>query len=173
MIEITPYQARWPLDFAAEAAALRGLVPVFCRIDHIGSTAVPGLAAKPVIDVMAAVDTLADIDPHRDALARRGYAEIDTGMRDRLFLQRTGDPPFNLHVVTLESWPLRKERLMRDALLADPGARDEYAALKRNLATLHGDDMAAYTRAKTAFVQKIMDGVHDRMGLPRQDVWED
>lgn len=62
---------------------------------------------------------------------------------------------------------------MRDALIADPGARDEYAALKRNLATLHRDDMAAYTRAKTAFVQKIMDGVHDRMGLPRQDVWED
>ncbi|MGL4237923.1 GrpB family protein, partial [Tabrizicola sp.] len=103
----------------------------------------------------------------------KSYSVIATGMRDRFLLSRDGPPQFNLHIVTWESWPLRKERLMRDALIADPEAAAEYAALKRELAAVHGTDMAAYTRAKTAFVQKIMDRVFDRMGLPRQDVWED
>lgn len=173
MIAVFPYDPTWPDSYSAEATALLRLVPDFAAIEHIGSTAVPGLAAKPVIDIMAAVHDLGAITTALRPLTSHGYALIETDMRNRLFLQRPGAPSFNLHVVTLESWPTRKERLMRDALIADPVARDEYAALKRNLAATHGDDMEAYTRAKTAFVQRIMDGVQDRLGLPRYDVWED
>jgi GrpB-like predicted nucleotidyltransferase (UPF0157 family) len=170
MITILPYQPAWTLSYANEAAALAALVPAFCAIEHIGSTAVPGLAAKPVIDMMAAVADLTLTKATLPVLAVRGYQLIDAGMRNRLFLQRTGDPDFNLHIVTLDTWPTRKERLMRDALIADPAARDEHAAPKRTLAEEFCDDMTAYTRAKTAFVQKIMDGVKDRLGLPRTDV---
>jgi GrpB-like predicted nucleotidyltransferase (UPF0157 family) len=173
MIEILPWQPDWPRAYASEAAELRALVPAFHEIEHIGSTAVPGLAAKPVIDMMAAVIALDAAQRALPALAARGYALIDAGMRNRFFVQRPGDPAFNLHIVTIDSWPTRKERLMRDALIADPQAMAEYATLKRDLAAAHGDDIVAYTRAKTAFVQRIMDGVHDRLGLPRKDVWED
>jgi GrpB-like predicted nucleotidyltransferase (UPF0157 family) len=173
VIEILPYQPDWPLSYASEATALAALVPAFTEIEHIGSTAVPGLAAKPVIDMMAAVADLTQAEAALPVLAAQGYHLIDTKMRNRLFLQRTSDPTFNLHIVTLDTWPTRKERLMRDALIADPAALAEYAALKRDLAALHGDDMLAYTRAKTAFVQRIMDKEHDRLGLPREDVWED
>jgi GrpB-like predicted nucleotidyltransferase (UPF0157 family) len=170
MIEITPYDPGWPQAFAAEALALRANLPVLRALEHIGSTAVPGLAAKPIIDMMGAVDTLADLPQHLPALASLGYRLVETGMRDRLFLQRPG---YNLHIVTLQSWPRRKERLMRDALVADPLAATEYAALKQHLAQAHGTDMEAYTRAKTAFVQRLMDRVHDQRGWPRTDVWED
>lgn len=173
MIEITPYQTSWPEAFATEAQVLRALVPAFVALEHVGSTAVLGLAAKPVIDMMAAVPALDEVAPILPALGQRGYALVETGMRDRIFLQRRGTPGFNLHIVTLATWPDRKERLMRDALIADPEAAAEYATLKRRLAEAHGDDMAAYTRAKTAFVQQIMDAVCDRLGLPRTDVWED
>ncbi len=170
MITVVPYDPAWALAFAEEADRLRARLPVLRHLEHIGSTAVPGLAAKPVIDMMAAVDRLDDVSPDLTALAEQGYALVETGMRNRLFLQRPG---FNLHIVTLDSWRRRKERLMRDALIADPQAAVDYAALKHRLAAAHPDDMAAYTRAKTAFVQRIMDQVHDRLGWPREDVWED
>lgn len=173
MITILPYQPDWPAHYAREAAALTALVPAFCRIEHIGSTAVPGLAAKPVIDIMAAVPDLAQGQAALLDLARRGYLLVDVGMRHRLFLQRTDDPAVNLHIVALATWDTRKERLMRDALIADAKAMADYAALKHALAVTHADDLAAYTRAKTAFVQDLMDRVHDRLGLPRVDVWED
>jgi GrpB-like predicted nucleotidyltransferase (UPF0157 family) len=173
MIPILPYQPDWPRAYAQEAAALTTQFPALCEIEHIGSTAVPGLAAKPVIDIMAAVADLVEANGALPAFAARGYQLIDTGMRNRLFLQRSADTTFNLHIVSLATWPTRKERLMRDELIADPAAKAEYAELKRDLAARHGDDIIAYTRAKTAFVQKIMDRVHDRLGLPREDVWED
>ena len=169
-ITIAPYDPAWPRTYATEATQLRQLLPLLRDLEHIGSTSVPGLAAKPVIDIMAAVDSLDEVTPHLPALAPHGYAVVDAGMHDRLFLQRAG---FNLHIVTLASWPRRKERLMRDALIADPSAATEYAALKRQLALVHGDDLPAYTRAKTAFVQGIMDQIHDRLGWPREDVWDD
>jgi GrpB-like predicted nucleotidyltransferase (UPF0157 family) len=75
--------------------------------------------------------------------------------------------------VTHESWPRRKERLLRNALIADPHAAADYATLKRQLAAAHPDDMAAYTHAKTAFVQRIIDRVHDIKGWQREDVWEE
>lgn len=170
MITVAPYDPDWPRLFTDEAAFLRRLLPCLRALEHIGSTAVPGLAAKPVVDIMGAVDTLDEVPPRLPALATHGYALVETGMRDRIFLQRPG---FNLHVVTLASWPRQKERLLRDALRADPAAAADYAALKRRLAVVHGDDVSAYTRAKTAFVQRIMDEVHDRLGWPREDVWED
>lgn len=173
MIEIEPYQSSWPLVFAAEAAELRGIAPVLSVLEHIGSTAVPGLAAKPVIDMMAAVEALEAVTPVLPALGKRGYALVETGMRDRLFLHRPGAPGVNLHIVTLASWPERNERLMRDALTADPMAAADYAALKRRLAETHGGDIAAYTRAKTDFVQGIINAARDRLGLPRGPVWEE
>lgn len=74
---------------------------------------------------MAAVTDLAQGQAALPDLARRGYLLVDAGMRHRLFLQRAGDPAVNLHIVALPTWPTRKQRLMRDALIADPAASAE------------------------------------------------
>lgn len=170
MITIAPHDPGWAPSFRPEAADLHRFAPSFLDIEHTGSAAIPGLAAKPVIDNLAAVNALDDLTPDLPALNQRGYAVVDVGMVNRHFLQRPG---FNLHVVTLVSWPRRKERLLREALIADLKAPARYGALKHQLALTHGDDIAAYTTAKTAFVQEIMDQVHGRLGWPRENVGED
>jgi len=175
-MEIVDPDPFWPALYESEARRLaRDLGAALRALEHIGSTAVPGLAAKPVLDIMAAVDSLEEADARLPALAGSGYALHATGMRERLFLQRAaqpGRPAVNLHIVTLASWPRRKERRFRDRLRAHPEEAAAYAALKRALASRFGADMEGYTRAKTALIQEIMDRAADASGHPREDVWE-
>lgn len=172
-MEIADPDPLWPALYEAEAARLRpALGPALRALEHIGSTAVPGLAAKPILDVMAALDSLAEAEIRLPALAALGYALRPTDMTDRLLLHRPGRPSVNLHVVTLASWPHRKERRFRDRLCAMPSEAAAYAALKRDIAARHGEDIKAYTRAKTALIQEIMDRDADESGRPREDVWE-
>ncbi|HVG47060.1 MAG TPA: GrpB family protein [Rubellimicrobium sp.] len=166
----------WPALYEREAQRLvRVLGPCLQAIEHIGSTAVPGLAAKPVLDIMAAVVTLEEADARLPLLAALGYGLHATGLRERLVLQRAaqpGRPAVNLHIVTLASWPTRRERRFRNRLRAHPEEATLYAALKRDLAGRFGSDMEGYTRAKTALIQEIMDRVADEAGEAREDVRE-
>ncbi|MGA5304541.1 GrpB family protein [Nucisporomicrobium flavum] len=148
------------------------LAPLFTAVEHVGSTAVPGLAAKPVIDLMAALDELAKVnDP---ALQSLGYRLQPTDMPARLFYRREDydSTAYHLHVVTAESWPTRNERLLRDHLLAYPEARDRYAALKRELMDRYGPG-DAYTRGKTRLIQELTDAARAERGLPPVPVWEE
>lgn len=172
-IEVAAYDPRWPTLYAAEARRLGAALGGALRaIEHVGSTAVPGLAAKPLIDAMAAVDDLDALDAA--ALGALGYAEVATPMRARRLFRRegAGDLPVHLHVVTLASWPDRKERRFRDRLRAHPEEARAYGDLKRRLAG-EAADIDAYTRAKTALIQEIADRAADEAGLPRRPVWED
>ncbi len=175
-VVLAEHDPAWTARFTARAAQLREALGARVRlVEHIGSTAVPGLAAKPVLDIMAAMDTLEEADARLPLLAASGYALRATGMRERLFLQRaaeSGTPAVNLHLVTLASWPRRKERRFRDRLRAHPEEAALYAALKRDLAGRFGSDMEGYTRAKTALIQEIMDRAADEAGLLREDVRE-
>jgi GrpB-like predicted nucleotidyltransferase (UPF0157 family) len=170
-VEIVPYDERWP-QLAEEAIAeVHAALPGMIRAaEHIGSTAVPGLAAKPIIDIMIAVADLADVDDA--ALAPLGYERIETGMPRRLFYHRARGQQRNLHVVELAMWETRKERIMRDHLRTHPNDLRLYADAKRQLAAsgLSADD---YGRAKTEIIQQIMDRAHDERGLPRESVWEE
>ena len=104
-----------------------------------------------------------------------GYALIETGMPERLFYRREPDgrPAVHLHIVTTASWDLRNERLLRDHLRLHPADRDEYGQLKRRLAMDVGHDGDAYTRAKTALVQRLVDAARRERGLPLVSVWEE
>jgi GrpB-like predicted nucleotidyltransferase (UPF0157 family) len=148
------------------------LQPLFVAIEHIGSTAVPGLPAKPVIDLMASVDDLDEVDD--GALAALGYRMLATGMPQRRFYRREDydSTAYHLHVVTAESWPARNERLLRDHLLAHPADRDRYAALKRELMDRFGPG-DAYTRGKTGLIQELTDAARAARGLPSVPVWEE
>lgn len=169
-IEIHDYDPAWP-QLAQRAidevlAALPGLI---AAAEHVGSTSVPGLAAKPIIDLMAATDDLDDVLAADGALEEIGYRRIDTGIPGRLFYRRDG---YHLHVVTTASWDTRNQRLLRDHLLRNPADRDAYARLKRELAGA-GGDIDAYTRGKTALIQRIVDAARAERGLPKVDVWEE
>jgi GrpB-like predicted nucleotidyltransferase (UPF0157 family) len=173
-IEIHDYDPGWPAAaqtaMAELMAALGGRIS---RIEHIGSTAVPGLAAKPVIDLMSATAEIGSVAAAEPALTALGYRLIETGMRDRLFYRREGEPvAYHLHVVTEASWDERLERLLRDHLREHPADRARYEQLKRTLAGAgHGGD--EYTRAKTALIQRMVDDARTSRSLPTVPVWED
>jgi GrpB-like predicted nucleotidyltransferase (UPF0157 family) len=175
VIEVAEYDVSWSGRAGDARRELQNALPgVFVEIEHIGSTAVPGLAAKPVIDLMAAVDDLAEVTAIGPVLGDLDYHLVETGMRDRLLYARRGDGrrTHHLHVVTVDSWPTRNERLLRDHLREHPDDARAYGELKVTLAA-DSVDVDAYTRAKTALIQRLIDRARDDRGLPRVDVWED
>jgi len=176
-VEISDYDPAWPTHFAVEQAVLAELLRrPSDAIEHVGSTAIPDLCAKSVIDIMACLSSLSAAERYLPALRERGYALIETGMRDRLFLRRPardGRPMVHLHLVGEAAWDERNERLLRDYLRKHPELAKEYGVLKRILAERFAHDSLAYTRAKTDFVQGVVDAARDSRGLPRVPVWED
>jgi dephospho-CoA kinase len=151
----------WPQQYARLAARIRhALAPADLRIDHIGSTAVPGLAAKDVIDIQLTVPRLADADgPLADRLADAGFPRLPGEWWDAPRPQGSGrwpkrlhgsaDParPVHLHIREVDSPGWRYALLVRDHLRADPDQRSAYLLLKRELAA-SAPDSATYTTAK-------------------------
>jgi GrpB-like predicted nucleotidyltransferase (UPF0157 family) len=170
--ELRRYDPRWPLLFARERDRVVASLPVVVVVEHFGSTAVPGLEAKPVVDMMASVPDVEGID--EAAVRDLGYREdIEHGMRGRRLFQR--DQPraesYHLHVVPVEGLRDRIEILFRDYLRLHPAAVADYTAAKRQAARdLTGVE---YTRAKTASVQRIVDLARAELGLPSVCVWEE
>jgi GrpB-like predicted nucleotidyltransferase (UPF0157 family) len=174
-VDIVEYDPRWAGWFEQERDFLaRMLNGPFDAHEHIGSTAVPGLKAKPIIDMMASLRELPSKDQISDRLHPLGYRLILTGMRERFLFRKIacrGKPMFHLHLVASDTWARRKERLMRDYLRNHPEAVESYGELKERLAREHDEDSIAYTRAKTSFIQTLMDAACDESGIARFDVW--
>ena len=173
-IRMADYDPDWPRQAADMIRSLRAAAPgLFAEIEHIGSTAVPGLAAKPVIDLMAAVRDLAHAARHQAALAGLGFHPHDNGMTDRLLYVRADDGVRShiLHVVPLEGWSTRNQRIFRDHLCAHPEDAIRYARLKQALVAA-GTAPGEYARAKTALVQELTDRARAQLGLPSVPVWE-
>ena len=171
-IEIVAPDPAWPGMAAAAVAELMEALP-FAVIEHIGSTAVPGLAAKPVIDLMAAAEDPGVIESGEDVLAGLGFLRHHNGMTDRLLYVRAreGVRTHILHVVTLESWPTRNQRILRDYLRAHPAEAARYAELKRAVVAA-GVGPGAYAAAKTELIQELTDRARHELGLPSVPVWE-
>ena len=173
MIDIVEYDEAWPARAAAARADLISL-GVFDAVEHIGSTSVPGLAAKPVIDLMAAAASLDRVTAAEDALAGLGYHPLDARMPGRLFYYRDedGQRAYHLHVVTADTWDTRNQRLLRDYLRAHPEDARRYGELKQRLAAeqTDGDE---YTEAKTELIQELTDRARASRGLPSVPVWEE
>ena len=171
-IEIQDYDPTWPAVAATASADLRRRLPgVFTVIEHMGSTSVPGLPAKPVIDLMAAVPDLATVIANESALG--DYRRAETGMPNRLFYFRDhgGRRTHHLHVVPADTWPTRNELILRDHLRDHPEDAARYAAVKRRLVAAQvGPD--EYTRGKTELIQELMDRARADRGLPAVPVWE-
>jgi GrpB-like predicted nucleotidyltransferase (UPF0157 family) len=161
-IEIAPYDRNWPNGFALERDRLLGLFPsTFKSIEHVGSTAVPGMAAKPVVDILAGVESMASADEILTPLCNAGYdtsKEFNTTLKDRrwLMLQEDGRRKYHLHLVIHGQLDWQRMLAFRDALRANPEMALRYEALKRTLAESHRDDREAYTQAKSDFIASVV-----------------
>jgi GrpB-like predicted nucleotidyltransferase (UPF0157 family) len=146
----------WPARFEEHRAHIAGaLGPLALRIEHIGSTSVPGLAAKPIVDVLVAVDDVTSVDAPavRDRLARAGYELRVEEPGHRMF--RTAAHDVHLHVWPAVGDDVRRHLLFRDHLRASAPDRARYEAVKRGLATRDWDDMNDYAEAKSPVIAEI------------------
>jgi GrpB-like predicted nucleotidyltransferase (UPF0157 family) len=161
-IEIVAYDAHWPAMFEAEAARIRtALGPLALRIDHHGSTAVPGLAAKPVIDIQISVAALQPMPPYAGPLESLGYTHVphpDDSFAP--FFHRPAGWPHTHHVHVVQAGGPEERRTLafRDYLRHHADVAREYERLKRRLAAEHPDPESgeAYARAKTDFVERVV-----------------
>ncbi len=162
-LAIVPYDPRWPAEFAAEAERLRAVLgPLALRIDHNGSTAVPGLAAKPVIDIQVSVASLQPVDAYRQPLQSIGYRHLPHA-DDAFcpFFHRPHEWPHSHHVHVVQVGGLEERRTLafRDYLRAHPDAAAEYARLKLRLAAQFSaasyGSQQAYAEAKTSFIERV------------------
>ncbi len=157
---VVDYDPNWPQAFDREhkriVAALANVAGV-TGIDHVGSTAVPGLAAKPIIDIMIGVRKLADGEQCIEPLEALGYEyKGEQGIPGRLYFGKGEPRTHHLHMVKhgCDFW--ERHLLFRDLLREQPDLRDEYAALKRALAERYRTDREGYTEAKTPFIQSAL-----------------
>ena len=157
-IVVVPYRQEWPETFRLHReriAAALGRAAI--GIDHIGSTAVPGLDAKPIIDVLVVVTDSAAEDSYLPAMENCGYVlrvrEPDFE-EHRMF--RTPELDVHVHVLSRGSPEIERYLRFRDALRATPFLRARYQELKRSLAAQGPQDMNAYARAKSEFVEAII-----------------
>lgn len=159
-IYVVPYDASWPSRFDEERAALAPVLSPWLAgpIEHIGSTAVPGLLAKPVIDIMAAVVSLDASRPALAAVAALHYVYFPH-RPDHHWLCKPSDEvrTHHLHLVPFGSALWHDRLRFRDRLRSDAHVAAEYAALKLELAKRYEFDREGYTDAKEPFVRRILD----------------
>lgn len=159
-VVILPYDHAWPGRFAEERDRL---MPALARwlagpVEHMGSTAVPGLAAKPVIDLLAPVHSL---DASRGAIAAVAalgycYAPYEPQLRHWFCRPSFAHRTHHLHLVPIDSPEWRRPLAFRDYLKAHPDVAAEYASVKIDLARRYRDDREAYTQAKRPFIDHVM-----------------
>ncbi len=164
-VEIVAYHPEWPQQARDEIESLRAVLPPNSVIDiqHIGSTAIPGLSAKPIIDILVAVKSLDEMKRLAvPVLQKMGYQYwAENPDPERMFFVK-GMPPYgekrthHVHLVEPTSRHWSAKIFFRDYLIAHPEIAKEYEQLKIQLAQQHTFDREQYTEAKGAFVNKVL-----------------
>jgi GrpB-like predicted nucleotidyltransferase (UPF0157 family) len=162
-IEVVPYDSSWPEKFAAEREVLEEILKpwIVGGIEHVGSTAVPGLDAKPVIDIMVGVESL---ESSRDAIPAAGkagyiYWPYKADLMHWFCKPSAAHRTHHLHLIPFKS-RLWKARLgFRNALRQDAALAAAYAELKYELAGKYRHDREAYTQSKGSFVKQVLESI--------------
>lgn len=169
VVRLVDYDDAWPRLFEAERERLLSFVRAHAgrqiHLEHIGSTAVPGLAAKPVLDMLAAPWLGDDLDPLIPAFEAAGYLyrPLQSTPERRFF--RRGEPrQYHLHLTPLGSQVWRDQLTFRNMLRLDPVVASAYAELKREVAARYPADREAYIEGKTAFVRDVLRDAQQRAG---------
>ncbi|MBD7908533.1 GrpB family protein [Sporosarcina gallistercoris] len=157
-VEVLPYSSLWLSAFQEEAAILRGIFGSdVLEVHHIGSTAVVGLSAKPVIDLLLVVRSIACVDAHNDAMRGIGYEpKGENGIEGRRYFQKGGNErSHHVHVFEEGCAEITRHLLFRDFLRAHPARAMEYGELKTQLAEQYPDDIEKYIEGKSEVIRQI------------------
>jgi GrpB-like predicted nucleotidyltransferase (UPF0157 family) len=160
IVQIVPYTPLWATIFQEESSRLaQALGSLAVDIQHIGSTSVPGLAAKPILDMGVAVATEADVAACVPLLESLGYTyRGNRGASEGYFFDQGSEQQLThyLHMLLISNPSWQNYLRFRDYLIAHPAARDQYMQLKQELALQYPTDRAAYTAAKAQFIQQVL-----------------
>jgi len=163
-IIIADYDPKWPIIYEEEKAKILSAVGnKVVAVEHVGSTAVPGLEAKPVIDIMVGVSHLSDASECVEPLKNIGYEyvpEYEASIPERRFFRKgpseIPNQHFHLHMVERTSSFWERHFLFRDYLRTHPSVAQRYYRLKKESTAKHGSDHEAYTEAKTSLIEQVL-----------------
>ncbi len=158
-IRVVPHDPAWQRAFEAEAEAIaRALGDVVAALHHIGSTAIPGIPAKPIIDILLEVGDIARLDESQSAMEQLGYEALgEFGIPGRRYFRKddsAGDRTHQIHAFRSDSPEIARHFAFRDYMIAHPKAAQAYAVLKQRLALQHPSDIQAYMDGKDAFIKE-------------------
>ena len=167
-VEIAEYSPGWPLVFEREAAAiLEACSPWVTEVHHVGSTSVPGLAAKPILDMMPIAAGPAEGLEAVPRMTALGYLyDGESGIPGRFYFDRVvdGRTVAHVHMLPVGHLAASKHLVFRDHLRTHPDAAREYERLKRELATKYRDDRRTYTDSKADFIAGVIEAATDDLG---------
>lgn len=173
MAVLVPYDRQWPRLFEVIAEELRALGDAEWTIEHIGSTSVPGMRAKPIIDVAVRVTDEADFERHAPQLALAGWR---VGSRVRahpvMVFERGGERTRIAHFFTADQWDGVNQRILRDWLISRPADARRYESAKIAAANDAQNGRGSYNAGKTAIIQELVDRARNSLGLPSVPVYE-
>lgn len=160
-VELSVYDPQWPSKFGAEKDFLMEVIGkwFYGSVEHIGSTSVPGLIAKPVIDIMFGVKSLEESRSAIDVLVKNGYEYFPYKEDVMHWFCKPSDSfsTHHLHLIPYES-SLWQERIQfRELLLSNKEVASEYSALKKKLSARYKEDREAYTQEKWPFIQQVLE----------------
>ena len=157
---VRPHNPAWSRQFERESQAIQGIMADnLIAVHHMGSTAIPGIYAKPIIDMLAAVADIFPVDDQATRLAALGYEAMgEYGIPGRRYFRKhdaAGTRTHHLHVFQTGSAEIERHLVFRDYLIAHPEAAQVYSQLKQQLAVAHPTDIEAYMDGKDGFIQTM------------------
>ena len=158
MVEVVSYDSVWGEMFSKEEINLRqALDKEILEVHHIGSTAIPGMCAKPTIDMLVVVRDIEDFDDYTESMSAIGYeAKGEYGIRGRRFFTKGGNRrTHHVHAFQRGSPEIARHLLFRDFMIAHPSEAEMYSNLKRDLAARFESDVESYCQGKDAFIRDI------------------
>lgn len=158
-VRLEPYSMSWPTLYRAEAKLIQDLIRLKANsIQHVGSTAIPGTPAKPIIDIAVLVDSLDKAEEWKKDLSTLGYWHkgIQPDMPDRRFFAKGPEDKRTVYLHLVNEDEFSRLIKFRDYLIGNDQAAAEYAELKQRLALSNADNRASYSKLKNAFIQNIL-----------------
>lgn len=154
-VELVPHQTKWHGLFSQEAAQIKQAISNE-TIEHVGSTAVPGILAKPIIDIVIPYHSKEQVSDWITSLEKIGYQyKGEQGVPNRFFFVKGPEEKRTFHLHVVDEAEFKRLIGFRDKLLNDTKLAKEYSDIKMELAKNHPDDRKAYTHAKDEFIRKV------------------
>jgi GrpB-like predicted nucleotidyltransferase (UPF0157 family) len=157
-VEVVPFCEQWSMLFHKEAEKIKEIFGEHClNIYHIGSTSIPGMHAKPVIDLLVEVKDIENVDEYNEQMAELGYEAVgENGIPKRRYFRKGGDErTHHVHVFQTGSEHIVRHLAFKEYMIAHPDEAQAYSELKQTLARQFPTDIEAYIKGKDPFIKEV------------------